>query len=117
MGPFRMDPRRAARDELKRATNEQVELAAAELAAVHGWPEERRGAAIHGFRKAAKKIRAALDLARDGGDVTTTRLLRHGFREASRALSTARDRDALGAVLVRMARRLPKARRPKVLAQ
>lgn len=116
MGPFRMDPRRATRDELQRATAEQVELALAILEAAAAWPPERRSAAVHGFRKAAKRVRAALDLARDGGDRAVATLLKNGFRESARALSRMRDRDALGAVLVQMARKVPKRRRSALLA-
>lgn len=116
MGPFRMDPRRSARDELQRSTAAQVELAIAVLEAAQAWPAERRSAAIHGFRKAAKRIRAALDLARDGGDRAAATILKNGFREASRALSRVRDRDALGAILAQMARKMPKRRRSALLA-
>lgn len=117
MGPFRMDPRHSVRQELQRATAEQVELALAVLEAASAWPPERRGAAVHGFRKAAKRVRAALDLAREGGDRAAALVLKNGFREAARALSRVRDRDALGAILTQTARALPKARRASVLAQ
>jgi len=100
-----------------RATAEQIELAQALLAAGRAWPPERRAASVHGFRKAAKRIRAALDLARDGGDRHAASLVNLGFREASRALSRVRDRDALGAILVRAARALPRRRRSAVLPQ
>lgn len=116
MGPFRIDPRRPLRDEFQQTLAEQVELALAVLDAASAWPTERRSAAVHGFRKAAKRIRAALDLAREGGDRAAATLLKNGFREAARALSRARDRDALGAILVDMARQLPKRRRSAVLA-
>lgn len=117
MGPFRMDPRRPVRFELQRATAEQVELSLAVLETASAWPIERRGTAVHGFRKAAKRIRAALDLARDGGDRAAIRVLKDGFREAARALSRVRDRDALAAILVMMARRLPRRSRSQVLAK
>jgi len=95
---------------------EQIELATALMAAGRTWPAERRAASVHGFRKAAKRIRAALDLTRGLGDRRATDLIKHGFREAARALSRARDRDALAAILVRASRAVPRIRRPAVLA-
>lgn len=117
MGSFRLEPRRPASDELRRALAEQMELAQALLSAGRAWPPERRAASVHGFRKAAKRIRAALDLAKDAGDRHATTLVKHGFREAARALSRARDRDALGAILVRASRALPRRKRASVLAK
>lgn len=117
MGPFRLDPKRPIPRELHRALAEQIELATALMAAGRTWPAERRAASVHGFRKAAKRIRAALDLTRGVGDRRAVDLLKLGFREAARALSRARDRDALAAILVRASRAVPRRRRPAVLAQ
>ncbi|MBX3355817.1 MAG: CHAD domain-containing protein [Phycisphaeraceae bacterium] len=117
MAPFRLDPRQAPGAALQHASAEQVELALAVLEAALAWPSERRGSAVHGFRKATKRVRAALDLARHGGDSGAVILLRNAFRESSRALSRVRDRDALSAVLAQVARKLPKATRASVLAK
>jgi len=111
-----MDPRQPPRDALRRVTADQVDLALAIIETAAVWPPEQRGAAVHGFRKAAKRIRAALDLARDGGDRAAATILKGGFREAARALSRVRDRDALGAILSQMARKLPRSRRSATLA-
>jgi len=111
-----MDPRRPARDELQGAIAGQVEFALALIETASAWPAERRSAAVHGFRKSAKRIRAALDLVRDGGDRAAATIVKDGFREAARALSRVRDRDALGAILLQMAKAMPKRRRSVVLA-
>jgi CHAD domain-containing protein len=77
---------------LRRVATEQIDLAAARL---EGATDESVAEAVHGARKGFKRLRATLRLARDElGDVTYRRE-NTAFRDAGRALSSARDAEVL----------------------
>ncbi|MFO0893402.1 MAG: CHAD domain-containing protein [Phycisphaerales bacterium] len=111
MASFRINPALPVPREMRRAILEQVELAEAALQHAGGHDRERRARGIHDFRKAGKRIRAGLQLLRRAGDDVTVTLASHGFREAARALSGLRDRDALDLILGEEAKSLPAADR------
>jgi CHAD domain-containing protein len=97
-------------DELRRVITEQLERAAGRLRD----PDYERAAAVHDARKAVKKARALLRLARPALPVDAVRELNGELRDAAGLLSGTRDADVMcatyDALAERYAGRLSQAR-------
>jgi CHAD domain-containing protein len=89
---YRLAPDESAPDGVRRIARSQIDLAHAQLS---GNGEDDIGAAVHEARKAFKRLRALLRLARDelGDDVY--RHENETFRDAGRSLSGVRDAAVL----------------------
>lgn len=120
--PYRLEPGEPVRDGLRRCSREQLESAIEELTdGIKADPVE----AIHEARKALKKQRSLLRLARAALPRRERRQEAAGFRQAARKLSESRDADvmisALDALSERFAGTVPKstfaAARERLLAR
>jgi CHAD domain-containing protein len=90
--PYRLENGEAVRDGLRRCAREQLDDAVKELTdGVDGDPVE----AIHEARKALKKERSLLRLARSALDPRERRQEAIVLRQAARSLSQARDADVM----------------------
>jgi CHAD domain-containing protein len=89
-------------DAVRRAAREQLGGAASGLAAA---PPGGRGEAVHDARKRLKKSRALLRLVRSGMPASRFRAENDALRDRGRALSAARDADALVETIDRVAER------------
>jgi CHAD domain-containing protein len=102
MTRFGLRRREDAPDGVRRIARGQLEGSAERLEGARG---KDIGEAIHDTRKSFKRLRALVRLARDplGDDVY--RFENHGFRDAGRELSGARDAQVLGETLDELADR------------
>jgi CHAD domain-containing protein len=107
---YRLDLTEPLPDELRRVITEQLERAAGRLRD----PDYDRAVAVHGARKAVKKARALLRLARPALPGDAVRELNAELRDAAGLLSGTRDADVMcatyDALAERYAGRLSKAR-------
>jgi CHAD domain-containing protein len=107
---YRIDLSEPLPGELRRVITEQLERAARRLRD----PDYDRGEAVHDARKAVKKARALLRLARPALPGDDVRELNARLRDAAGLLSGARDADVMcatfDALSERYAGRLPEAR-------
>ncbi|HEY5316543.1 MAG TPA: CHAD domain-containing protein, partial [Solirubrobacteraceae bacterium] len=89
---YRLEDGESVRDGLRRCSREQLDAAIQELTeAVKADPVE----AIHEARKALKKQRSLLRLARATLDPDERRQEATGFRDVARSLSGSRDADVM----------------------
>jgi CHAD domain-containing protein len=100
--PYRLEPGERVRDGLRRCSREQLDSAIEELTdGIKADPVE----AIHEARKALKKQRSLLRLARAGFPPRERRQEAAGFRGAARKLSESRDADVMISALDDLAER------------
>ena len=95
---FKIRPRRAFGDEVKRILLEQVDLALWELTA----PDLDMDAAVHETRKCCKRVRGILRLVRDDIGENSFTALNTLFRDAARLLSTVRTSAVLSETLTKL---------------
>ena len=86
--PYQLGVDEAACQAIVRAVEEQVAVALAQL---RGRTDKGRDEAVHTARKAFKKARAGVRLARDGMDGGTYRAIDRSLRDAGRCLAATRD--------------------------
>ncbi len=85
---YRLQPDESAIEGVRRIARGQIDLAVEQL---ENTDDGELDKAIHESRKAFKRIRALVRLARDGLDDETYRRENETFRDAGRALSSIRD--------------------------
>ncbi|HWF34854.1 MAG TPA: CHAD domain-containing protein [Solirubrobacteraceae bacterium] len=100
--PYRLEPGEPVRDGVRRCSREQLDRAVEELTdGIRADPVE----AIHEARKALKKQRSLLRLARAAFPAAERRQEASVFREAARKLSGSRDADVMITALDDLAER------------
>ncbi|WP_185984551.1 CHAD domain-containing protein [Aureimonas mangrovi] len=88
--PYRLDPARPLRKAVRKAANDQIDKAIAELTA----PDADRNEAVHDARKRLKKLRGLLRVVKPSAPDIFEQENAH-YRDLARTLSDLRDRTAL----------------------
>ena len=97
-----LDPALPVSDEIKRVLREELQQVSDACASHGSWEVRMRSEAIRRARKALKRFRAVLDLAKGSIDAESQEAMRMAARDLGRRLSPLRDRDVIMELLARL---------------